>query len=138
MHDTGTRHALCRSLDDPEFGDHGGADAIHLFQARGGRGQYPVEIAKGFDQAAGQRLYILARDGAEQDQFKKFVVRHRRRAARHEAFAQSGTVVCQIGRRLAPGQRDRRGLVSGRLEQGQGHFAKGAIRVHGDSMDPCR
>ena len=96
VHDPGPGHALCRGLDDLQFGHYSRPDALDLFQPCGGGRKHAVEIAEGLDQAAGEGFDILAGDGAEQDQFQHLVVRHGPCAARHEAFPQPRAVIGEI------------------------------------------
>ncbi len=65
---------VCRRLHDLEFDRHGFARAFHLGDALRRGGQDSVEVAEGVEEAARQRLDVLPRDGAEEDELKEFVI----------------------------------------------------------------
>jgi len=119
-------HSLCRSLDQLEFKDHGRTCPPYQRQTRHRGGYHPIEIPERVQQKPRQRFDILTWDRAKQHQFQKFIVRHRRSAALHEAVAQPLPVVRDVGWQT-PRQGCRRGLIliaRGRCERQQG-FMKG-------------
>ena len=123
------------ALDDLQLGDDRGSDTVDRLQPGGRRGDHAVEIAEGLDQAAGQRFHVLTGNGAEQDQLQHLVIGHGGGAALHEAVAQPCPVIGQIGGSSLGG---RHHVIRGGAEQGQGHFAKGTIRVHVRNMNSNR
>jgi len=125
----GPRHALRRGLDDLQLLYHGIPDALHLGQPVRGGGDDAVEVAETVQQASGEGFYVLPGDGAEEDQFQQFILRHRRGTAFHEAGAQALAVVADIGGKATFGEGCAAVFVPVEIEEGGG-FVKGASRAH--------
>jgi hypothetical protein len=71
----------------------GGACALHFGDALHRCGQYAARLPKALKQGFRQRLGVLARNGAEEQELQQLVIRQRAGARFIEAFAQARAVI---------------------------------------------
>jgi hypothetical protein len=87
-----------------EFGDDGVSDAGNLCQALARRVQYLREGAEAGNQVLGQRLGVLALEGAKEDEFQQLIVVQGLASVVSEALAKPFAVTdeCSLADSLNP------------------------------------
>ena len=96
MHDAGAGEAVGGGFDHFELSDDRVTDAFDLSQSGCRRAHHTIKISKYFKEFVGKRFYILARYGAEEQEFQQLVIRQSLRAARQETRAEAFAVVSHI------------------------------------------
>ena len=89
------------SLHNFELTDHRFPHSLHFCKTCRVCREHRVEIAKGLEQAPGERLHILTGNGPKKHEFQQFIVRHGGSTTLHEAIPQAFSVILNIGRQLA-------------------------------------